>query len=256
MRAARQGRAGIARRALAAAALTVLLAACATPTPTPAKPAAEAFRDRAAAALRQLSSVHFTVSHEVGGSDLGGGLILTSAAGDAAFPLPDGTTGGVTDGPREDRAWIAAAVTLPEFGLALDMTIVQIGEQTHMRDPISRVWRIVDQGTLPFDFSGMNDSVADALAEATDLALEEGGERDGVPTYLLTGLVRPEAFRGLVPGAIEGEPLRVQGLIGRDDGLSRSVRLAGRLIEADPPEMVRTLEFTGFDEAVNIEPPV
>ena len=59
-----------------------------------------------------------------------------------------------------------------------------------------------------------------------------------------------------MPGAIEGEPLRVQALIGRDDGLSRSVRLAGRLIEADPPEMVRTLELTGFDEAVSIEPPV
>ena len=67
-----------------------LLAACGSqgdaPTPTP--PSAEALRDRAVAALRQLSTVHFEIAHEAGGTDLGGGLSLLSAEGDALFPDP------------------------------------------------------------------------------------------------------------------------------------------------------------------------
>jgi hypothetical protein len=233
--------------------LGIMAAACSaaatpTPPPTPTTPSAEAFRDYTVATLRQLSSVHFIVSHEEGGTDLGGGVLLKSAEGDVLFP-----SGGAV---VEDRADLIAKTTLIEFGLALDMAIVQIGAETYMRDPISRVWRTVEPGSLPFDFNAMNESVAEALAATTNLALAGGDERNGVSTYLLTGLVRPQAFRGLVPGAPEGEPLELEAWIGREDSLPRTVRLSGKLIDDDPPEMVRLLHLTDFDDEVSIEPPI
>ena len=74
---------GKSHRSLAAlvAALT-LLAACGSEDGAPTPPSAEAFRDRTVAALRQLSTVHFEVAHETGGTDLGGGLVLLTAEGD------------------------------------------------------------------------------------------------------------------------------------------------------------------------------
>ena len=233
--------------------LGMMAAACsaaATPpaVPTPTTPSAEPFRDRTIATLRQLSSVHFIVSHEEGGTDLGGGVLLNLAEGDVLFP-----GGGAV---AEDRADLVAKNTLTEFGLALDMAIVQIGAETYMRDSISRVWHTVEPGSPPFDFNAMNESVAEALAATTNLALADGDEQDGVPTYLLTGLVRPQAFRGLVPGAPEGDPLRLEAWIGRDDALPRMVRLSGKLIDEDPPEMVRLLRLSSFDEEVSIDPPI
>ena len=62
-------------------------------------------------------------------------------------------------------------------------------------------------------------------------------------------------MRGLVPGAPEGETLHMEVWVGRDDYLVRKVRLTGRLVEADTPEIVRVLELSRFDEPVSIEPP-
>ena len=232
--------------ALALATLAALVGCSSDPpttTPTPGMPEPEELRDRVVVALRGLSSVRFSVTHEDEdvGTDMGGGITLHAAEGTASFP---------------DRAELTADTTLEEYGLSLAMEIVQIAEQTYLRDPISGVWRTVEPGALPFDFVGMHESVADALGAATGLTLEDGGEVDGVPTFRLTGMVLPQDFRGLVPGASEGDAIPAEAWVGRHDALTRRVRLAGKLIEADPPTMVRLLHLSGFDEPVTIEPPI
>jgi hypothetical protein len=214
-----------------------------TATPTPGMPTPEELRDRVVETLRGLSSVRFSVTHEDEdvGTDMGGGITLNEVEGSALFP---------------DRAELTADTTLEEYGLSLDMEIVQIAERTYLRDPISGAWRMVEPGTLPFDFVGMHESVADALGAATGLTLTDGGEVDGVPTFKLVGMILPQEFRGLVPGAPEGEGIPAEAWVGRDDGLTRRVRLAGRLIAVDPPTMVRLLRLWDFDEPVTIEPPI
>ena len=226
-----------------AAAAVAVLAACtpaSTPTPTPLPPSAEALRDSTVAALRLLSSVHFVVTHAEGGTDLGAGITLTSAEGDALFP---------------DRAKLTAQTVVEGLGVNLEMGIVQIGPETYLRDPLSRVWRSTEPGVLPFNFVGMHDSIANALAATTELALTYGEVIDSMPVYRLTGSVRPQEFRGLVPGASEGEPLDLEVWIGQDL-LPRRVSLRGRLVEDDPPDMVRFLHLSDFNAPVSVEPPI
>ena len=240
MRALSNSRASAAILAVAAALLAVSCGSEPTPTPTPAITAADV-RDHAADRLRALDTVHFRVTHEEGGTDIGFSSTLTEAEGDGIFP---------------DKASFLATATSALFGDAtLELDIVQYGEATYLRDRISMVWQDLPPGTLALNFTNINGSIADALASLRDLDLADGGTVDGAPVHLLTGAADAVSMRGLVPGAPEGETLHMEVWAGRDDYLARKVRLTGRLLEADPPDITRILELSRFDEPVTIEPP-
>ena len=239
MRAALQGSAAAAILAMAVALVAV---SCGNPEPTPTPGiTAEDVRDRGAETLRNLSTVNFRVTHEEGGTDIGFSSTLTEAEGDGVFP---------------DKAEFVAKATSALFGnAALELDIVQYGEITHLRDRISMVWQALPAGTLAIDFTNINGSIADALASLGGLELTDGGSVDGAPVHKLTGTTPSTSMRGLVPGAPEGDTLQMEVWIGRDDYLVRKVRLTGRLVEADTPDIVRVLELSRFDEPVTIEPP-
>ena len=239
MKAALQGSAAAAILAMAVALVAV---ACGGPEPTPTPSiTAEDVRDSGAEALRNLSTVHFRVTHEEGGTDIGFSSTLTEAEGDGVFP---------------DKAEFVAKATSALFGnAALELDIVQYGETTHLRDRISMVWQALPAGTLAINFTNINGSIADALASLGELDLADGGSVDGAPVHKLTGTTPSTSMRGLVPGAPESDTLQMEVWIGRDDYLVRKVRLTGRLVEADTPDVVRVLELSRFDEPVTIEPP-
>lgn len=239
MRAALQVSAAASILAMAVALVAV---ACGGPEPTPTPSiTAEDVRDSGAEALRNLSTVHFLVTHEEGGTDIGFSSTLTEAEGDGVFP---------------DKAEFVAKATSALFGnAALELDIVQYGETTHLRDRISMVWQALPAGTLAINFTNINGSIADALASLGGLDLADGGSVNGAPVHKLTGTTPSTSMRGLVPGAPEGDTLQMEVWIGRDDYLVRKVRLTGRLVEADTPDVVRVLELSRFDEPVTIEPP-
>ena len=235
-----QSRAAAALLAIAAALLAVSCESEPTPTPTPTI-TAEDVRDSAANALHGLSSVHFRVTHEEGGTDIGFSSTLTEAEGDGLFP---------------DKASFLATATSALFGnAAIELDIVQDGETTHLRDRISMAWQTLPPGTLAINFTNINGSIADALASLGELGLTDGGSIDGVPVHKLTGVADSASMRGLVPGAPEGETLHLEAWVGRDDHLVRKVRLTGVLLKDDPPDITRVLELSRFDEPVSIEPP-
>ena len=204
-----------------------------TPTATP--PTAEDLRNTTVDRLRALSSVHFEISHVEGGTVLGEGMLLNTVEGDAAFP---------------DRASMRAAATA--FNVPVEFGIVQIADVTYFSGPFGDTWRIVEPGSLPFDFVGMHDSVADALAAATELAVAEAG----TDAYVLTGRILSQDMRGLVPNTPAGEPLALVVHVRRADGLPSAVRITGKLVTEDPPDMTRVLELRDYDKEVSIRPPI
>ena len=217
---------------------TACTSSAATPTPTPPSPIE--LHDRAAEAVRGLDTVEFILSHEVGGTEMGGGLVLKTVDGVAAFP---------------DRATLTAQAVVTALSVNVEIAITQIGPQAFLRDPLSRVWREVEQASLPFLFVDMSTSVADAIASGTNVTLVGPAVLDEVPVYVLTSEVLPEALQGLVPAAQAGERLLVEVQMGQEDGLVRSLRLEGKLIADDPPDMVRYLRLSNFNAPVTIEPP-
>jgi hypothetical protein len=55
---------------------------------------------------------------------------------------------------------------------------------------------------------------------------------------------------------MEGASISIEVWIGRDDFLLRSIRLEGRITEAEAEGIVRTLKLSGFDVPVTIEAPI
>lgn len=225
--------------AVAVVCIALLITGCGSETPTPTPPSAEALRGQVVQTLRGLSSVSFEVDHPNTGTDMGAGLLLNTVEGVASFP---------------SSAKMSAKGVIER--IAVSFSIVQTNDTTYFSGPIGDTWRIVPPGTLPFDFVGMNTSVADALAGARNISVTQGTEIDGRATFVLVGDIASDELRGLVPGAGTGLPLRIEGWVGQDDGLPWRVVLSGALIEADPDTMVRYLDLGSFDEPVSIEPPI
>jgi len=220
----------------------MLIAACEggeEPVPTPTLPSADVLRDQTVERLLALSSVRFEITHPGEGTDMGGGLLLTSVEGIAAFP---------------DRAEMTAAGTISPA--VVNFGIVQIADITYFSGPFGDTWRIVAPGTLPFNFVAMHESVAHAIVSAVDLVVADGGKLDGTPVITLTGSIASEDLRGLVPGAAEGRPLRVIASMRRDNGFPIRVTLEGSLIGLDTETMVRGLDLSDFDTPVTIDSPL
>jgi hypothetical protein len=146
------------------------------------------------------------------------------------------------------------------FGLLLlvfaAFDIVQTNSTTYFSGPIGDTWRVVPPESLPFDFIGMNTSVATALANASGITVAPGEQVKGKHMFLLSGAIVSDDLQGLVPGAASGLPLTIECWIGQEDGLPWKVVLTGALISSDPETMVRQLDLNAFDEPVTVEAPI
>jgi hypothetical protein len=213
--------------------------ACDGEAATPTPPSAEALRGQVIETLRALESVSFEVNHPNGGTNMGGGLMLNSVEGVAAFP----------SSARMSAKGVVQGVSL-KFG------IVQTNDTTYFSGPIGDTWRIVAPGSLPFDFIGMSSSVATALANATGITITPGEQVNGRSTFVLSGSIVSDDLQGLVPGAEPGLPIKIEAWVGQEDGLPWKVAITGALISTDTDSMLRHLDLKGFDESVTIEPPI
>ena len=228
-------------RSSLALAASLAFAACASDAAPTSPPSADEVRDRAAEDLRTLSTVGFTVSHPDGGTDLGFGT-LTEAEGHGLFP---------------DRAELVARAVAEQFGgFTLEFDVIQIGDATYLRDRISNRWQTLPPGTLVVRFTGINDSIADALAAVSGTSLSDGGFVGGTATHLLRGTVAAAALRGLAPTAPDGQELDIEVWVGKDDSRVRRVSLTGILLPDDPADITRVLELYDFDGPVVVEPPL
>ena len=202
-------------------------------------PPAEDLRTQTIDILQGLSSVAFHVTHPNEPTDMGNGLTLTSVDGVASFP---------------NQADMTAEGAVGRVNVTFG--IVQIGDTTYMRGPIGDRWSTIDPSSLPFDFKGMNNSVADALTNAENIQSSAGAAIDGTETWVLHGNITSDDLTGLVPAAASGLPLEVSVWVRRSDGLPIRVVLQGAVIEADPETIVRHLDLSEFNEPVTIEPPI
>jgi len=220
--------------------LTLAIGACrGGPAPEGTPPPATQLRDQTIELLRGLSSVDFQVTHPNVPTDMGGGITLSAVTGSASFP---------------DKAKMAADGAFQR--VAIKFGIVQIGDATFLQGPIGDKWQEVDPSSLPFNFRGMNNSVADALRNAQNLEAAAGEKIDGKATFTLRGAIMSDDLRGLVPAAAAGLSLTLTAWVRQSDGLPVRVVLNGPVIDTDQADMVRQLELTQFNAPVSVEPPI
>ncbi len=208
-----------------------------TPTPTPIDPAA--LVSRAAQALGDLDSFHFTLSHPEGGTPMLEALLIHDAEGDVVKP---------------DRLAV-------EFGgvfgnIYITASFISIGEDNFMTNPFSGDWEEVPAEINPIAFFSPERGITNIIASISKPTLLDSDESE----WRIAGLLPPQALESIFGDTIssddESDWVSVELTLDAESYLLRSVKMEGRVTEREPPGTVREITLSGFNEPPEIEPPL
>jgi hypothetical protein len=193
--------------------------------------------ERSAAAAKAVRSFHFKLTHENGGTPIPLGLQLSSAEGDVIVP---------------DR--LAADVRASLSGVGVSTRAVAVGDKVWITNPFSRRWQSLPGATVK-DIADPAAIVAVIIPAVTEPVLVGRAQVGGTHVYHIKGKIDGARLRTALPVAEAGYTAAVDLWIGVEDSLPRQARLSGRLSKADSEDIIRQIEFSRFDQDVNIRAP-
>ncbi|MFQ5933959.1 MAG: LppX_LprAFG lipoprotein [Dehalococcoidia bacterium] len=228
---------------VAIALLLVLGLACrseegASPEPQEGLPTAEEILTSAAERFEALSSFHFKMTHQGGGTPIAMGLVMEVAEGDVLAP---------------DR--MRATIEAEASGLFLEVSAISIGDNTYMTNPFTQRYEDLSDAITPGGFFDPAEGVGSIIRGATNGSVLGRETLNGASVYRLSGQVRSEDLKSISGSAIEGGILAAEIWIGVDDFLVRRLTLDGRITQDEAEGIVRTIVVSAFDQPVTIEAP-
>ena len=229
--------------ALAPIALALVALACgntsppATPvptvTPTPINP--QAILDECGTAMSALDSFRFHIEHDDDGSTpLAQGMALTEASGNIASP---------------DRLAIDFLGTAGSF--AVKGSLIAVGEDAYMTNPLSGEWHAVSSELNPLEFFDPSDGIAEILAQVQNATLisHDAGE------YRIGGTIPANALTPLFGDTEPQSSVDVTLTIDRTHLYLTQARLDGRITPTEADGLARTITLSEFNETVDISAP-
>lgn len=199
-------------------------------------PAADQILRSAEDAISELNSFHFQLEHENGTSALPLGLRLLSAEGDVASP---------------DR--LKAKVRARSGSLVVDVDIVSVGSRTWLKNPFTRQFQELPDTSLQDITNPL--ALIQVLTRDLRKAEVEGREKvDGVDVYHVTGTIDSAALGAVLP-VEPGHSVAIDLYIGEDDSLPRRVDFDGPLTSSDANDIRRRVDFSRFNQTVEITAP-
>ena len=207
-------------------------------------PSPERLLQESAGRMRALTTAHFTLEHEGDPSaQLFFGSVLELMEGRVEMPDKFSLRVEGVTAPPLPRTFI-------EISMVSDRGLV------FMTNPINRdMWFQVTQGSLPFNFTDLGNSLAELSLAVVEPQLAGTGKADGVPSWRIAGSVSSEGLSSIVSMLESGLRVGLELWIGQEGLLLRKVRIVGPLYPRDQPDVVRVLTIDRFDEPVEISLP-
>ena len=206
--------------------------AAAAPTPTPVDPTvvlAESGR-----LMEETGSFHFLLDHQKGATRLLPNLTLDEAEGDVVKP---------------DR--ISAEFVGGSGGFLVKSSLITVGEDSYMTNPLTGRWETVPKDVSPLGFFDPQRGVSSMMTAVEDPVLK--GSDKGV--YLIEGELPAEALSPLVGLVLPGARVSVELTISVDTHYLQRATFGGAVKESVLEGTIRTITLSGFGEPVNIKPP-
>tara|TARA_Y100000758_G_scaffold19637_1_gene13649 strand:+ start:1353 stop:2039 length:687 start_codon:yes stop_codon:yes gene_type:complete len=223
--------------------VSVLLVACDSDGTTPAElsdidpgPA----MSQVVAQLLALESASFTLDHLEGSTILVPGVLMTKVSGEVLIPGRFSIT-------------VEAESELPKS--YIEISIITIDDTAYMTDILSGRWNQISADSLPFNLSGLGQTLAD-IVEAVQEPMVIGQERLGdLDTLHIKGQIASEDLSELVPGAGQGFTVQLELWLDQSQGLLQQVHIIGRVVPTDKTNTLRQLTLEDINQPVVIEPP-
>ena len=207
------------------------------PTPTPEPIRAYEVVANAAAAMGQVSSFRFRLTHPAGSTELLGGLALERADGAVVTP---------------DQLSVKADAYLGTLFVGVEAIVID--NQHFITNPLSGEWSEVSPEDSPLSFlnpAGLIANILGLVREADYASLPKPGE-----DLVIEAVISSYALSPLVGDVIEGVDVDLVLTFDPASFVLKSARISGLLQEPDEPDAVRLVELTDFNSEIEIVPPI
>ena len=203
------------------------------PTPTPINP--QAILDMCGAAMAALNSFRFHIGHDDdGGTPLPQGMTLREASGGVVNP---------------DRLALEFSGVSGSF--SVKGSLIAIGEDVYMTNPLSGEWHAVSSAISPLEFFDPTQGIAGILAQVRDATLIS---RDA-DAYRIGGKLSATALAPLFGDTAGDSDVDVVLEIDSTRFYLTQARLEGRVTPTEAPGLVRLITLSEFDEPIEIALP-
>lgn len=185
--------------------------------------------------MEALKSFHFRLEHDDGGTPLGENLLLISVEGSIVKP---------------DR--ISIEFNGSAGGFAFKSSLITIGDDSFMTNPINGEWGSVPKEVSPFAFFDPQQGIAAIMNRVEQPVLVSANEN----TYIVSGTLRSEAFVALFGTTAQGNPVSIEAVIRVEDLRLTRVTLSGLITPDEEQGLVRTIRLSNFEDTFEIVQPV
>lgn len=203
----------------------------------PATPDAATLLKGAQAKFDQTKSFHF---------------VLDAAHLGASDPLP--VTNAVGDVQRPDQ--LSAKATVVTQGLSFNVTLIIVGQQEWISDPLSGQYRSTTEfGTLLTIFDAQQ-GVGAVLRHMQQPSTPQDSSAGDAPCWKVTGKVATSDLAAIVGGTVLPDAtVPTSVCVGKSDNELYSVTLSGPVTGTDTPQTMRAFTLSKFDQPVSIQTP-
>ena len=189
--------------------------------------------------LLALRSAAFSLQHLEGSTVLVPGILMNKVSG-------------VVSTPGRFKVTVEAESEFPRS--YLEIGVITIDDATYMTDIFTGRWNKVSAETLPFNLSGLGQTLARIIDSVTQPHAIRTEKLNGTDTTHIKGQIFSESLSELVPGSAEGLPVELEFWL-EPGGLLRQVLIIGQVVATDAPDTVRKLTLDNINQPVEIEPP-
>ncbi|MCH8062470.1 MAG: LppX_LprAFG lipoprotein [Chloroflexi bacterium] len=185
--------------------------------------------------MEALESFHFRLTHENGGTPLGQGLVIREVQGDVARP---------------DK--ISLELSGLAGNLAMRLSLIAIGEDSFISNPITGEWEAVPPEVSPLGFFEPTKGVSEIMKRIESPRLISTDD-DG---YTISGTIPSESLASLFGAVEEGNSIDINVVIDATSLFLLEARLEGRITASEQDGVIRIITLSHFNEPVEIELPV
>ena len=197
---------------------------------------------QAADGVEALKSFHFLLEHENGGTPIVLNLLMTRAEGDIVKP---------------DRIRADVDATATQLGNAnIKAKVFSVGDRGVISNPFNtRQYIPLPENVRLADVVDPGAGAVAAMRSVQNPRITGEETIGGTKVWRLEGEIDAAALTQVAAIAEPGYVVKGIAWIGQNKPLVHRVRLEGPLGSKDPPNIVRKIELSKFDEKVDIELP-
>ena len=200
------------------------------PTATPINP--QAILDDCGRAMSALTSFRFHIEHENdGGTPLAQGMTLTEASGSVSSP---------------DRLAVDFSGTAGNF--AVKGSLIAIGEDVYMTNPLSGEWHAASSALNPLEFFDPSRGILAQVRDATLISHD-------ATEYRIGGRLPADALAPLFGDTEAQSSVHVTMTVEKTYPYLTQARLEGRITPDEADGIARVITLSKFNESMDISAP-